>query len=314
MFKMNLGLLFSVALLPATGAWADDTQPTNDAVVYGNLHLGVYDDLFVNTTPLMHQMGLIGGGKVAIEPSEFPVGLQLDAEGKYSNSNLQAGTTPNQGSQYDALLVAHGTFEVDDQLKLGVFAGYENVDINLTSISSPTYSFYGVNNLSRAASNETYISIGGEALYAFTDDNWAQFRLGFVKPTSATLSVTDRTTNITASANADVSQFRGYEVGVGARFGLFEHFSLRTDANFISIQNATGATSNDLNTSVTGQYVFADSPFSVYSQLGYDKFSTPTTSDDTFYTRGGVSWSFGGPSNTTKNKLFRSAGFRGVSN
>lgn len=313
MFKFNLGLLLSFALLPATGAWADDAQPTNDTVVYGNLHLGVYDDLYSNTTPLMHQMGLIGGGKVAIEPSDFPIGLQFDGEGKYSDSNIQSGTT-NKGSQYDALLVAHGTFEVNDQLKLGVFAGYENADVNLTSISSPTYSFYGVSNLSKAASNETYISVGGEALYAFTDDSWAQFRLGFVKPASATLSVTDRTTNITTSAIADVSQFKGYEVGVGARFGLFEHFSLRTDANFISIQNGTGATSSDLNTSVTGQYVFADSPFSIYSQLGYDKFSTPTTSDDTFYTRGGVTWSFGGPSNTTKNKLFRSAGFHGVSN
>ena len=313
MSKVILGLLISVALLPATVAWAGDIQPNDDATFYGNLHLGVYDDLYANTNPLLHQMGLIGGGKVAIEPSEFPIGLQIDAEGKYSNSSIQSGTG-NQFSQYDALLVAHGTFEVNDQLKLGVFAGYEDVNINVTSISSPTYNFYGLSNLSRAASSETYMSVGGEALYAFTDDNWAQVRAGFVKPTSVTLDLTDRTSNISASLVADVSQFKGYEVGVGARFGLFDHFSLRADANFISIQNATGATSTDLNTLVTGQYVFANSPFSVYSQVGYDKFSDPTSSQDTVYTRGGVTWSFGGPSNTTKNKLFRSAGYRGVSN
>ena len=313
MRRVSLGLLFSVALLPATSAWAGDIQPNDDATIYGNLHLGVYDDIFVNTNPTLHQLGLSGGGKVAIEPSEFPIGLQLDAEDKYSNSTIQSGT-PNQFSQHDALVVAHGTFEVNDQLKLGVFAGYEEINLNLTSISSPTYNFYGLTNLSKAASDHTYMSVGGEALYAFTDDNWAQFRVGFIKPTSATLDVTDRTTNFNASLTADVSQFKGYEVGVGARFGLFDHFSLRTDANFIAIQNATGATTTDFNTLVTGQYVFADSPFSVYSQVGYDKFSTPTTSDDTFYTRGGVTWSFGGPSNTTKNKLFRSAGFGGVFN
>ncbi len=105
MQKIVLGLLISVALLPATGAWAEDVQPYDDAMVYGNLHLGVYDDIDVNSNPLMHQQGLIGGGKVAIEPSDFPIGLQLDAEGKYSNSTIQPGTA-DQFSKYDALLVA----------------------------------------------------------------------------------------------------------------------------------------------------------------------------------------------------------------
>jgi hypothetical protein len=314
MRNVALGLLISVALLPATSARAGDTQPDDEAAIYGNLHLGVYDDVFVNTNPLMDQLGLSGGGKVAIEPSEFPIGLQFDVEDKYSNASLQSGATANQGSEYDALVVAHGTFEANDQLKLGVFAGYENINQNLTSISSPTYNFHGVTNLSRGASHQTYISIGGEALYAFTDDNWAQLRVGFVKPTSATLDITDRTTNVSASATADVSQFKGYEVGVGARFGLFDQFSLRADANFTSIQNATGATANDLNTLITGQYIFADSPFSIYSQIGYNRLYDATASEDTLYTRGGVTWSFGGPSNTTKNKLFRSAGFGGVFN
>lgn len=313
MHKVVLGLLVSVALLPATGVWAGDIHPNDDATFYGNLHLGVYDDVFVNTSPLMHQMGLIGGGKVAIEPPDFPVGLQIDAEGKYSNSTIQPGTA-NQFSQYDTLFVAHGTFELDDQLKLGVFAGYEDVNLNYTNIPSPTYNFHGLTNLSKASSEQTYMSIGGEALYAFTDNNWAQIRAGFVKPVSATLDVTDRTTSIDASLSADVSQFKGYEIGVGARFGVFDQFSLRADANFISIQNAVGATENDLNTLVTGQYVFANSPISIYSQVGFNKQYDDTTSEDTLYTRGGVTWSFGGPSQTTKNKLFRSAGFGGIIN
>jgi hypothetical protein len=313
MRKVVLGLLISVALLPATVAWAEDIQPNNDATFYGNLHLGVYDDLYVNTNPLLHQMGLIGGGKVAIEPSDFPIGLQIDAEGKYSNSTIQTGT-PNQFSQYDALVVAHATFEATDEMKFGVFAGYEDVNLNYTSIPSPLFSFHGATNLSRASSDTTYLSVGGEALYAFTDDNWAQFRAGFVKPTSASLSATDRTTNATSSVSIDVSQINGYQIGVGARFGLFDHFSLRTDANFISIKDTTGATANDLNALVTGQYVFANSPFSVYSQVGYDKFYDATSSQDVIYTRGGVTWSFGGPTTNTKNKLFRSAGFGGVSN
>jgi hypothetical protein len=313
MRNVVLSLLFSVALLPATVAWAGDIQPNDDATFYGNLHLGVYDDVFVKTNPLLHQLGFIGGGKVAIEPSDFPIGLQIDAEGKYSNSSIQTGTA-GQFSQYDALLVAHGTFEVDDHWKFGVFAGYEDVNLNLTSISSPLVNFYGATNLSRATSDFTYLSVGGEALYAFTDDNWAQFRVAYIKPTSASLSATDRTTNVTSSLSPDVSQMNGYEVGVGARFGLFDHFSLRTDANFISIQNATGATASEFNALVTGQYVFANSPFSIYSQVGYEKPFDPTVSEGTFYTRGGVTWSFGGPSRTTKNKLFRSAGIGGVIN
>jgi hypothetical protein len=313
MRKVVLVLLISVALLPATVAWAGDIQPNDDATFYGNLHLGVYDDVLASSNPTLHQLGFVGGGKVAIEPSDFPIGLQIDAEGKYSNSSIQTGT-PNQFSKYDALVVAHATFEADDQLKFGVFAGYEDVNLNLTSIPSPLTSFYGATNLSRASSDFTYLSVGGEALYAFTDDNWVQFRAGFIKPSSASLSATDRTTNVTASISPDVSQSQGYEVGAGARFGLFDHFSLRADANFISIQNSAGATVSDLNTLVTGQYVFANSPFSIYSQVGYDKYFDATASQDIIYTRGGVTWSFGGPTTNTKNKLFRSAGFGGVFN
>jgi hypothetical protein len=313
MRKVVLGLLISVVLLPATVAWAEDIQPNDDATFYGNLHLGVYDDLYVNTNPLLHQMGLIGGGKVAIEPPDFPIGLQVDAEGKYTNSTIQTGSA-DKGSQYDALVVAHATFEATDEMKFGVFAGYEGVNQNFTSISSPLVNFYGANNLSRATSDFTYLSVGGEALYAFTDDSWAQFRAGFIKPSSASLSATDRTTNVTSLLSIDVSKMQGYEIGVGARFGLFDHFSLRTDANFISIQNGTGATNNEFNALVTGQYVFANSPFSVYSQVGYEKPFDPTISEGTIYTRGGVTWSFGGPTTNTKNKLFRSAGIGGVIN
>lgn len=314
MRKVVLGLMISVTLLPATWAWAGDNRPGDDATFYGNLHLGVYDDIFVNTNPTLHQLGFVGGGKIAIEPSDFPIGLQFDGEGKYTNSSFQTGTTANQGSQYDALLVAHGTFEVNDQLKLGVFAGYEDVNVNLTSISSPLFMFHGANNLSKASSDFTYMSVGGEALYAFTNNNWVQFRAGFVKPISGSANVTDRTTNVTSSATLNTSQYKGYEVGIGARFGLFEQFSLRTDANFISVIDGTGATTNDLNTMVTGQYIFANSPISIYSQVGYDKSFDATVSNDTIYTRGGVTWSFGGPSETTKNKLFRSAGIGGVFN
>jgi hypothetical protein len=313
MRKVVFGLLFSVALLPAQMAMAGDTMSGDEAAIFGNLHLSAYDDVFVNTNPSTQQIGIIGGGKVAV-PTQSALGMQFDAEGKYANSGMQFGTTANEGSQYDALLVAHGTFEVNDQLKLGMFGGYENINVNLTNIGSPLFSFRGVNNISKASSEENFMSIGGEALYAFTDENWAQVRVGFVKPTSSKASVTDRTTNITTNAVFDVSQYTGYQIGAGARFGIFDGFSMRADTNLISIIDGTGASITDVNSMLTGQYIFDASPFSVYSQIGYDKTFNATASSDTLYTRGGVTWSFGGPSHSTKNKLFRSAGFGGVFN
>jgi hypothetical protein len=293
---------------------AVDSNGETEASVYGNLHLGTYDDTVSSGGSYTSQVYLNGGAKIAIEPVASPFGLQFDAEGNGSSSAWQLGTPINDGSQTDMLAVAHATFAANDTLKFGIFGGYEDVNIDLTNIKDPFYSFQGVNNLSRASSDFTYGSIGAEALYSMSPDNWVQMRAGFIKPLTGDVSATDRTTGLTQTASGDFSDIKGYEVGVGARFGVFQNFSMRADANFISIQIPSGGSTNDINTLVTGQYTFDGSPFSAYAQIGYERAFTDTFATDVIRSRTGITWSFGGPSASTRNKLFRSAGIGGAFN
>jgi hypothetical protein len=305
-------LLSVVALLP--DANAKDAKPQDDTSVYGNLHLGTFDDTTASGGSYISQVYLNTGAKVAIEPVASPFGLQFDAEGNGSSSVWQFGTPLNDGTQTDVLAVGHGTYAVNDTLKLGIFGGYEDVNTNITNVKDPLYFFQGVNNLSRASSDFTYGSVGAEGLFSISPDSWVQMRAGFIKPLTSAVSATDRTTGLTQTASGDFSQYNGYEVGLGARFGVFENFSMRADANFITIQIPTGGYADDLNTLVTGQYTFDGSPFSAYAQIGYERAFTDTFASDIIRSRTGITWSFGGPSDSTRNKLFRSAGFGGVFN
>jgi hypothetical protein len=319
MSKKNLKMTV-VAVLIATsglarGAFAQDAeQQPDEAIVYGNLHLGTYDDIFVDTNPLTQQVGLEAGGKIAIAPLESPFGFQFDAEGNGTSSNLQAGGSVNTGTQTDLLAVAHGTYALSDQVKFGAFGGFEEINRDITSPAGSLPPIPLASGPVRLQSDFTYGSVGVEGLYAFTPENWMQARAGFIKPMTGKATVTLTNTGLSSTANGDYSQYTGFEIGLGARFGLAPNFSLRTDANFISIQKPTGGYTNDLNTLVTGQYAFNNSPLSLYAQVGYERAYDNLSATDILRSRGGITWSFGGPTESTKSKLFRSAGFGGVFN
>jgi hypothetical protein len=317
MYKQNLKPA-AVAVLVATSgfasvAFAQDAAPADEATIYGNLHLGAYDDIFANTNPLVHQTGIVGGGKLAIEPIAVPFGFQLDGEGKVFSSVWMQNVNA-EGTETDMLAVAHATYAVNDVLKLGLFGGYEDINQNFTNVIDPLFSVRGATNLSRANTDLTLGSIGAEALYAFSDSTWVQARAGYIKPMASSASATNRTTGITQSIVDDNSGYNGYQVGLGARFGVFDNFSMRADANFISLLPPAGNYADTLSTLVTGQYAFDGTPFSAYAQLGYQRHWDATSGADTINSRGGITWSFGAPTHTTRNKLFRSAGFGGVFN
>jgi hypothetical protein len=314
-YQVHKTVLFAALLSAAaciTGAVAQDSQPQDEAMIYGNLHLGMYDDTFINSTPTVYQFGLFGGGKIAIEPIGSQFGVQIDAESQGTTSGLQGSSKINTGSQYDTLGVVHGTFAANDQLKFGIFGGYEDInkDITVSTTTDPLVALLGPY---RTESNITYASVGVEALYALTPDNWIQGRAGFIKPMSGKATITLTNFGLSSTSSTDFGGYGGFEIGAGARFGVMKNLSVRADANYISIEDSSGFT-DEINTLLTGQYVFGNSPFSMFAQTGYEKAFGKTSANDKIKSRFGVSWSFGGPTQSTRNKLFRSAGVGGVFN
>jgi hypothetical protein len=287
---------------------ADD----NDSLVFGNIHASnAYVNSNTNGGSTDFSQGNLGG-KVSFEPISSQFGAQVDLDVNAEDLSTLSPAIPAEGTAGEVAGALHGTFAINDDVKIGVFAGFENQSEFLKNITDNTYVFGGATNLSEASSSINFAHFGSEALYVLTSDAWVQGRFGLVKPLSADLSVTDATTGTTSTASIDLTADNGYELGLGGRYGFTPNFSMRDDLSFISLLPESGGYSNVLSNIVTGQYSFDFMPISAYGQLGYQKgFSDSGPSTDLFKARLGLMWSFGGITDTTRGKLFRTSGFDG---
>jgi hypothetical protein len=203
----------------------------------------------------------------------------------------------------------HGTFDINDDLKLGVFGSYERRNIDQTNISDPTYQFDGQANLSAASSDTVTGSLGVEALYQMAPRSWVQGRVGLVKRLSDGSNWVDATTGASTSAHYNVAQDYGYQLGLGARVGVTQNLSLSGDVSFYSILPAAGGYENSFAAVLTGQYDFVDTAVAAYTQFEYQKyFSSAAPSSEGYTVRTGLKWSIGSITNTVRDKLFTSSG------
>jgi hypothetical protein len=309
-------VLAGVCVFAFAGAsHAADEAVDDDTSVFGNLHLSTdYSDTssqgYSESVPSVNV-----GGKISYEPAASQVGVQLDFEGSVYDHAWIKPTLPIEGTSFNGLAVAHLTYAVNDDLKLGAFGGYENATHDITKITDPTYSYLGVTNLLSATNEMNIASFGVEALYIVNDQATVQGRVGVVRPQDAEISVTDATTLAKTTLKFDLTKDSGYEFGLGGRYNLTPQLSLRADANFISILPDDGGYSNRLNTMATGQYVFSSLPIAAYVQGAFQyETSDSGSSYDTYTFRSGVAWSFGGVTPSVRGKLFRSAGYGGIFN
>lgn len=310
-------ILVTVSTLAlATAAKAGDVDAGGDGPsVFGNVHVSAnYMDTssngYSNATPSVNF-----GGKISYEPVGSRFGVQLDLEGMGFAYQWTTPTLPIEGTSTGALSVAHLTFAVNDDFKLGAFGGYETLNQDLTKIIDPTLNYRGQTNLSAASSKLNLGSIGVEALFNLSEEASVQGRIGMMLPQNITQSFTDATTLATTSTYFDITDDKGYLVGFSGRVGLSQAFSMRGDINYFSLQPQSGGYVDHLDTAATGQYIFSSLPLAAYAQAAYQIETSDTSSDINVVTlRTGLTWSFGGPTGTTRGKLFRSAGFGGTLN
>jgi hypothetical protein len=310
--------MVGVSLMALSGfSWSADFGPRvqngDDTQFFGNIHISAIENQVTPGGGSSVTFPAINiGGTFSIEPIESNIGLQFDFGGDGYSETWIRPTIPAEGTNTDAMAVIHGTYIVNDDIKVGVFGGTEGINQNLTKITSPTFTFLGQTNLASASNKLKIASFGAEALYSLSPETWIQARAGLVRPMSATTSFTDATTALTTTTSFDLSQDRGYEFGLGYRTGFGSNFSVRADANFISILPSAGGYANRFNTLLTGQYIFDSMPLAAMAQVGYQKetYNSGNNYDDISVSTG-LSWSFGGVTDSVRGKLFRSAGYGG---
>jgi hypothetical protein len=279
-----------------------------DAAIFGNVHIGVsYSSTSIGNDNLGLPMLNIGG-KASFEPADQPIGFQIDLDANYMSLGWLSPSLPAEGSLTNIIAVGHGTYEVNNMFKVGAYGGYEKITIGLTKVTDPTYDFLGETGLAKASVGINVMSGGTEALYTWDGRNSLQARVGIVVPSSIELSATD-TAGITDSASAPIQGALGVQLGFGIRNDVTDNFSMRADANLTAFGNL-----GFMNTVLTGQYLFEGVPIAASASVGYQSMHSDSDSAGGYMARTGLSYSFGGPTETTRGKLFRSSTVMGSFN
>jgi len=303
-------LLSSMLNVGAVAAADFETPPP--ATFFGNLHTSIADAYFIESGASGTSWPEIDvGGKAAYQAPESRVGFQIDANGTGHSCSWDSPSVPFGGERIETLIALHGTYDVDDQIKLGFSANLETRNINQSNIMDPAYTFDGRNNLSSASNYSCKGSLGLEALYMMRPNAWVQGRVGLARKFSDRTNWTDATTSISSSQDFNVGQDYGYQLEFGAHMGLTENLSLDGEVSFVSFLPQGGGYDNAFAAALTGEYDFVDTGLAAYTQLEYQKYFSSVTTVEGYTIRTGLKWSLGELTSTVRGKLFDSVGLFG---
>jgi hypothetical protein len=309
---LRLAALILSTMLNIGWVAAADYETPPPATFFGNLHTSIAEAYFVESGASGYSWPEIDvGGKVAYQAPESRVGFQIDGNGTGHSYSWDSPGVPFGGARIETLMGLHGTYDVDDKIKLGFFANFETRNINQSKITDPAYAFDGRSNLSGTSNFSSNGSLGIEALYLFRPDAWVQGRVGLAKKFTDKTSWTDATTSVSSTQDFNVGQDYGYQLGFGAHVGLTDRLSLDGGVSFVSILPQSGGYDNAFAAALIGEYDFVDTGIAAYTQLQYQKYFSSVTTVDGYTIRTGLKWSLGDLTNTVRGKLFDSAGLFG---
>ena len=305
---MNLKLSASaIAFLAMTGAAsAGDLRPSIDdqgTEYFGNVFIGA--GIETGRVPAVPsgvgidvQIPRVDfGGKFAFDPVDGSTGFQLDANGAYSDMGLAFGTNTVSGSVIKGEAMAHITHGFNDHFKFGGFFGVESQNLTFNSTTNP--------GLSRVL-NADASTIGVEGLYVFSDQTWLQGHVGLVDMNYLSDVNTMKTPNFSSTVSDFFGAHLGYGAGASVNHTFNQNFGVRGDIAYTNFTaNAVNPNFDILSTKATLQYTMDTMPLTFAISAGHDSTSWYTDGGGSYNGDLKIQWSFGGPSEGTRGKLFR---------
>lgn len=268
--------LVSVALvfLGQSQAAATDFQTPPPATFFGNLHSSQSEAYF-------EQQG--------VSSPSWP-------EFNGSGGAMDRVLIGKPGLNLESMTFLHGSFDVNNNLKLGVFATYQPSDKLLAAIDTGGEGD-ARSGLSSITNENAKGSLGVEALYHFRPRTWLEGRVGLRNRPLGTLSFSNSPTVVSKAGAAGL----GLQLGLGGHLGVSDNLSLNGDVSFLANETGNGGYDNSFAAVLTGQYDFVDTALAAYTQLEYQKyFSSFAPATDGYAIRTGLKWSLGNPSSTLR--------------
>ena len=289
----------------------DGSLPQSAGVFFGNLHGTIGTEIASSNGRLLPLIN--GGGKIAYDSGPGGFGSQFDADYSLHDASWDyPGVAPTTGNSSEINTAAHLTYLIDDDRKIGLFAGYRAFRKNYQdptgalSLGSST-SLTSYSTLSQA------LGVGIEGLIAISDASSLQGRVAILDRYDGLTTTNGGAGPISTETFNLIPANFGYLVAVGGNHQFNENLSARADLTYYNILPTV---SNDkfIMASAALQYTLDSMPLSLGLVGGLEEQSSSTGWTNTTYLGSKITYSFGGPSNGAKGKLFRSGLFSTYTN
>ena len=314
--KLGVYALFFGLFAFSDGAIAGDLEangtPAQDqGAFFGNLHGTMGTEIVSSNGRLLPVIN--GGGKFAYDAGPGAFGTQFDVDYFYHDLGWDVpGLGTITGTFSEVNTAAHLTYLIDEDRKIGFFAGYRSFTKNEND-SAGTLSHGSLTGLTSFNTLFQTIGVGAEGLIAVSDTTYIQARAALLD------NFDDRVTTNNGSGNVTTDTFNllptefGYTATLGINHQFNQNISGKMDFTYLNILPSS---SNDqfviANTGL--QYTFDTMPLSVGGVASLIDESSSTGWTQHLYAGAKFTYSFGGSSKGAKGKLFRSGLFNTYQN
>jgi hypothetical protein len=230
--------------------------------------------------------------KVAFQSDANPIGGQIDFD--LQGFSLDWLRPPGDGYLYSASSLAHATYLVSENLKLGAYLGFQR------RVSFGDGQIFDI----RFGAND--LIYGTEALYTWNTDTWIEAHIGVVDFLSSRFTINE-TTNAFKDSGNDIYAF---DLGAAIHHRISPQWSASLGINLLSEKNFD-VPRMDWQVEGGVQYDFQSVPLKLSTGMAY--FRSDFEEDffpalhDRFEAKARLTWSFGDAPEGADGKLFPGA-------
>jgi hypothetical protein len=281
-------------IVSSVSAFASDVEQPYEGF-YGNVHGGLLVNFDSVDGERVTVPNLNLGAKLARDYSDSQWGWQADGDFAFIDSHwVRPKINGVKGNLSVIDTATHLTYRPNSTSKLGLYAGYGLINLNLKDAPDELELNMGVGGL------------GVEALTELGENTWVQGRVGLLDPFHASLMVTDGVTTEKESGTDILGDLLGGTVNgsLHQRFG--DNVTARVEAGYTVLGVSGSSDISVMSLAVAGNYTFDQTPLSLGVEAGYLALSTDGETADAFNVGTTLTYSFGAASSGSTGKLFRS--------
>jgi opacity protein-like surface antigen len=245
------------------------------------------------------------GGQLGYETMDSPWGIQVDSEVIVSNNDwIRPTVTDVEGDLTVSDNSLHVTYRPSDMTKLGAFAGFSHVNVNIEDETGGTLSLLDIPGLRDAHVTESTAAVGVEGMIGFTPARWLEGRIALLDPLHTSFDANVGPFHVTDKD----WDFLGDSYGVAVSSGIMQALSPQAAVGaqgMLTVMDEGNHNSTEFLGIVAASYRLEQMPVALSMIAGGKLIWEEGATQEELILASRITMPFGQPTPTSQGKLFR---------